>query len=323
MLKEKLRRASRYIEMTLPSVLHVGSIAGVPQELSRAQRRMGWKSDVMTFQPHQFDYQVDIYSPTRMPFPLKYAEKMRSFLRVVDNYDILHFHWSSVVPFGFDLLLWKRLGKRIIMHHHGDDIRRKGEGRLYARFADAILVSTPDLLRWSPQAQWMPNPIDLRHYKYVGAESHEGRIRILHAPSDRKVKGTDHVIRAVKSLQDEGYDIELDLIENMNHQEAVEHYRQADIVVDQLLVGWYGMLAIECMALGKPVCVYIRDELKSYLHSSPLIDTSPENLEVDLKRLVGDASLRRNIAMKARSFVERIHDADGIARRLLEVYDVI
>jgi len=103
----------------------------------------------------------------------------------------------------------------------------------------------------------------------------------------------------------------------------VEHYRQADIVVDQLLVGWYGMLAIECMALGKPVCVYIRDELKSYLSSSPLIDTSPVDLEGDLKRLIEDASLRRTIAEKARSFVERIHDADKIARRLLEVYDIV
>ncbi len=304
--------------MSLPSVLHVGSIAGVPQELSRAQRRMGWKSDVMTFQPHQFDYQVDIYSPTRMPFPLKYAEKMRSFLCVVDNYDILHFHWSSVVPFGFDLPLWKRLGKRIIMHHHGDDIRRKGEGWLYARFADAILVSTPDLLRWSPQAQWMPNPIDLRRYQYVGAESHEGRIRILHAPSDRKVKGTDHVIRAVKSLQDEGYDIELDLIENMNHQEAVEHYRQADIVVDQLLVGWYGMLAIECMALGKPVCVHIKDELKPYLPGLPLIDTSPESLIKDIRALIEDASMRKIVGAEARNFVERVHDADKIASSLAE-----
>ncbi len=306
--------------MQAPSVLHVGDIAGVPQELSRAQRRMGWKSDIMTFQPHQFEYQVDIYRPTKMPFPLKYIEKMRSFSRVMSDYDILHFHWSSVVPFGFDLPFWKRRGKQIIMHHHGDDVRRKGEGRLYNKFADAILVSTPDLLQWSPRATWLPNPIDLRRYQYVGTEDHEGNIRILHAPSDRNVKGTDHVIQAVKSLKEEGYEIELDLIEGMPHREAVEHYRQADIVVDQLLVGWYGMLAIECMALGKPVCVYIKDELKSYLPEAPLIATSPKSLKEDLKILIEDPPLRRKVGAKARSFADQVHDADKIAVRLAGIY---
>jgi glycosyltransferase involved in cell wall biosynthesis len=307
----------------MPSVLHVGSIAGVPQELSKAQRRLGWKSDVMTFQPHQFKYEVDIYRPARMPFPLKYAEKMHSFSKVVGDYDVIHFHWSSIVPFGFDLPFWKRMGKRIIMHHHGDDVRRKGEGRLYERFADEILVSTPDLLKWSPHAKWLPNPIDLELYQYAGVRDNEGKIRIAHAPSDRTIKGTEHVIRAVESLKEDGCDVELDLIENIPHYEAIERYRHADIIVDQLLVGWYGMLAIEGMALGKPVCVYIKEELKSYLSGSPLVTTSPVSLEEDLRALIDDASLRRKIATEARSFAERIHDAGRIARWLSEeVYDV-
>ena len=36
----------------------------------------------------------------------------------------------------------------------------------------------------------------------------------------------------------------------MTHDEAVEHYKQADIVVDQLNAGWYGLFAIEAMAPG-------------------------------------------------------------------------
>ena len=30
-------------------------------------------------------------------------------------------------------------------------------------------------------------------------------------------------------------------------------YAQADLVVDQVLIGWYGALAVETMAMGKPV----------------------------------------------------------------------
>ena len=238
------------------SVLHVGNIAGVPQELSRAERRLGFKSNVISFQPHPFDYEVDFFRPTRLPFPLRYAERLYAISKIVGNYEILHFHYFSVLPFCLDLPLWKILEKKIVFHYHGDDIRNKGEGRMSRHYAREVLVSTPDLLAWSPRARWTPNPIDLGKYPYVGVEDHDRKLRILHAPSAPKVKGTEYVVEAVNDLKREGYKIELDLVMNMPHQNAVEHYKQADIVVDQLLVGWYGVFAIECMALGKPVCVY-------------------------------------------------------------------
>ena len=304
----------------MPTILHLGDIAGVPQELSKAQRRLGLKSDVMSFQPHPFNYGVDFYRPTKLPFPLRYAERMLSLSQVVGDYDVLHFHWSSLAPFGFDLPLWKRLGKRIIIHHHGDDIRNKGEDWLCSRFADQILVSTPDLLAWSHRAVWLPNPIDLNKYQFIGAKEHAGAIKIVHAPTMRSAKGTEHVLKAVDDLQKEGYDVRLILVENMSHHEALEQYKSADIVVDQLLVGWYGVFAIECMALGKPVLVYIRKDLRSYLNDMPLIDTSPSRLNEDLKMLVKDASLREYIGAKARKFVEQTHNSDEIAKCIINLY---
>jgi glycosyltransferase involved in cell wall biosynthesis len=303
----------------MPSILHVGSIAGVPQELSRAQRRLGCKSDVIIFQPHQYDYEADFFRPTKLPFPLKYLERMHSISKIVGNYEIIHFHYFSVLPFGWDLALWKMLKKKIIFHYHGDDIRNKGEGILSKYFADSVLVSTPDLLAWSARAKWIQNPVDLKKYRYVGTEDHEGKIRILHAPSDPRVKGTEYVVKAVEDLKREGYEIELDLVRNLPHQEALEHYRQADIVIDQLLVGWYGVFAIECMALGKPVCVYIQESLKCYLPTTlPLVATSHSNLKEDLRKLIKDSALRKQIGKTARLFVEQEHDADKIAKYLVE-----
>ena len=306
----------------MTSVLHVGSIAGVPQELSRAERRMGLKSDVISFEPHPFDYEVDFSRSTRLPFPLKYAERMHAISNIVGDYDILHFHYFSVLPFGLDLPLWKMLSKKIIIHYHGDDIRNKGEGILSRRYAREVLVSTPDLLAWSPRARWTPNPIDLKKYPCIGVEDQEQTLRIVHAPSDPKVKGTEYVIKAVEELKKEGYKIELDLVKNMPHQEAVEHYKQADIVVDQLLVGWYGVFAIECMALGKPVCVYIREDLKSYLPNKTFVSTSPSRLKGHLKMLIEDANLRREIGEEGRRFVEKTHDSEKIVKYLIsEIYE--
>lgn len=306
----------------MTSVLHVGSIAGVPQELSRAERRLGLKSDVISFQTHPFDYEVDFFRPTRLPFPLRYAERLHAISKIVRDYDILHFHYFSVLPFGLDLPLWKTQGKKIVFHYHGDDIRNKGEGILPRHYSRAVLVSTPDLLAWSPRARWIPNPSDLEKYPYIGVDDRERKLRIVHSPSDPKTKGTEYVIRVVEDLLAEGYEIELDLVKNMPHHEAVEHYRRADIVVDQLLVGWYGVFAIECMALGKPVCAYIREDLKSYLPDpGPLVATSPRDLKEDLRKLIEDAALRSCIGKTARMFAEQVHDADKIAEYLVkEIY---
>jgi glycosyltransferase involved in cell wall biosynthesis len=303
----------------VPSILHVGSIAGVPQELSRAQRRLGCKSDIIIFQTHPYDYEADFFRPTKLPFPLKYAQRMHSISKIVSNYEIIHFHYFSVLPFGWDLPIWKMLNKKIIFHYHGDDIRNKGEGILSMHFADEVLVSTPDLLAWSTRAKWIPNPVDLKKFRYVGTEDHEGKLRILHAPSDPGVKGTEHVLKAVEDLKEEGYEIELDLVRNLPHQEALEHYRQADIVVDQLLVGWYGVFAIECMALGKPVCVYIQESLKSRLPTTlPLVATTPFQLKDDLRKLIEEPALRIRIGRAARMFAEQVHDADKIAKYLID-----
>jgi glycosyltransferase involved in cell wall biosynthesis len=78
---------------------------------------------------------------------------------------------------------------------------------------------------------------------------------VLHAPSSRARKGTEHVIAACEQL-----DCELEIVEGLDHREAFERYRNADVVVDQLNAGWYGVFAIEAMALGKPVVTFLHEE---------------------------------------------------------------
>ncbi|OPX77097.1 MAG: hypothetical protein A4E45_02284 [Methanosaeta sp. PtaB.Bin039] len=300
------------------SVLHVGDTAGVPRVLSLAQRGLGMKSDVIAFQHHKFGYEADFLRPTKTPFPFRCLERILSLSKLVDEYDILHFHYSSALPMGLDIPLWKRMGKKIVIHHKGDDIRGKGEGYLFSHLSDGIIVSTPDLLEWSEDAIWVPNPIDLDSCPPIGIPEHSGPLRIVHAPSDRRIKGTEHVIRAVDEIQKEGYYVELIMVENTPHEEARKLYMGADIMVDQLLVGWYGNFAIEAMALGKPVCAFIREDLASYLDGAPVINTGPIDLAAKLKSLVEDASWRRSLGRAGRSYVERRHRSDLVAKYIIK-----
>ena len=99
---------------------------------------------------------------------------------------------------------------------------------------------------------------------------------------------------------------------------------QADLVVDQLLTGWYGALAVEAMALGKPVLCYLREEdLKRFVpfhEQIPIVRTTKETLAQDLDGLLRSPSRRDELGEAGRQFVAKWHDPLKIARQTIEAY---
>lgn len=307
----------------MKAILQIGDVAGIPQTISYSLRKLGYKSEVLSYTDHQYQYGADYKYPiVNQKFPFNSIEKMRTFLKYYDKYEIFHFHGGSLLPKGIDTILWKLFKKNVIIHHHGSELRRWGEKIIYPIFADSIIVATPDLLKWSPNAEWIPNPIPIENYPYVKKKKQNSKkITIVHAPSNRAIKGTSDIIRAVKQLKGEGYNIELKLVENTPHKQAVEIYKCADIAIDQLNIGWYGRFAIECMCLGKPVCAYIREDLESYMPFNPLINISKENIVERLKNVIEDEKYRQEVGEISRKYVEQEHDSNKIALKLLSIYD--
>ena len=141
-------------------------------------------------------------------------------------------------------------------------------------------------------------------------------LRVAHAALSRRRKGTETIVAACDELR-----LELDVIENVRHDEVGPRIAAADIVVDQLNSGWYGLFAIEAMAYGKPVVGFIHDEAarrtaEAFGVELPIVRTTKERLTADLRGLsdlhtLGDAG---------RAYVERVHDADAMADRLIAIY---
>jgi glycosyltransferase involved in cell wall biosynthesis len=210
-----------------------------------------------------------------------------------------------------------------VFHYLGSDIRGKSPEKLaYGKKADAEIVGSYDAIRWVPRAEVIPPGVDVRAIEPVLSVD---RVRpvILHAPSSRARKGTEHVLAAC-----EGLDAELVVVEGLRHDEAFARYREADIVVDQLNAGWYGLFAIECMALGKPVVTYLHEDAvrrteAAYGTSLPLVPATAETLRSTLERLVADAAERRRIGEASRAYVERVHDIASVGDRLLALYEEI
>ena len=206
------------------------------------------------------------------------------------------------------------------MHYLGSDIRGKSPQELaFGKKAGAEVVGSYDAIRWVPEAEMIPPGIDVSAIE-PAPPTDRARPVILHAPSSRRRKGTEEVIAAC-----EGLDADLMLVEGLHHDEAFERYREADIVVDQLNAGWYGLFAIECMALGKPVVTFLHEEAVARTEKElgtrvPIVSATRDTLRAQLEPLVASAAERRRIGAESRAYVEQVHDLERVADRLLALY---
>jgi len=269
-----------------------------------------------------------------------------------------HVLWNRFVGSAelVDLPLLKYAGKTIIFTFQGDDARqgdcldkyaefdwRREFGSDYysvptdahkrwridkiARWADRIYALNPDLLRvLPPSAQFIP-------YAHVDLDKFKPRTppanwipRVMHAPSHRGVKGTRYVLETVDRLRRDGVTFDFELVEGKTHAEATTIYQQVDLVIDQLLLGWYGGLAVECMALGIPVISYIRHQDLEFVPPAmraelPLIRADRMTLYWVLKEWL---TIRRaelpEVGRRCREFVEAWHNPLKIARTLADEY---
>ena len=152
---------------------------------------------------------------------------------------------------------------------------------------------------------------------------------MIHAPSHRGAKGTAYILEAVDRLKAEGVAFEFVLVENLSNAEARTLYERADLVVDQLLAGWYGGFAVEVMALGKPVICYLRESDFGFLPQAmrsalPLINARPDNIFAVLREwLTARRSELSARGMTCRQYVEHWHDPIRIARDIKADYERI
>jgi glycosyltransferase involved in cell wall biosynthesis len=260
-----------------------------------------------------------------------------------------------------DLPVLKREGKGIAVTYQGDDARqgdfcrknflitlahevgaeyyspgrdshKRWQIETFAKFADRIYALNPDLLHVLPSwAEFLPYAhVDLTDWQpQWGLCSQTHPPLVIHAPSHQGAKGTKYVLEAVSRLQDEKVSFEFKLIEGLSNVHARKIYEQADLLIDQLLVGWYGGLSVELMALAKPVICYIRESDLKFIPEKmkteiPIIHATPETLYQVLKEYL---TTRRKelsqIGRQGRSYVENWHDPLKIAARVKKDYEEI
>lgn len=328
--------------------------AGQPPQIARAQRDLGFHSVSMHIGANKMGFEFD-----RVIDKANYIDRGEIFSELINEFNVFHFYafplfgWKNKLnfPFGIDLLLLKLLKLPVIMNFRGSEVRQKDLFDNYARYSFAegedhglfksfpseeqrkyielcknlctkIIVPDAELASYVPGAKIIPRAIDINKWKNYG-QINSTKPLIVHAPTRRHVKGTSYILKAVDRLKEKGLKFDFRLVEGLSNEDAAAVYARSDIIIDQLKIGWHGVLSTEAMALGKVAMCYIREDLVDSLKFDgqlPLINVNEDTLEVELESIILNSHRRIEIGNRARTYVERTHALDVVAKQLINLY---
>jgi glycosyltransferase involved in cell wall biosynthesis len=300
------------------------NLAGVAWTNVEALRSRGVDARLVVFntqpfRPGQADW--DLKRP-RQGLLRQQAIQWRALAKLLPQTDIFHFYFGlTLVPKALQFPILRATRKKSLFHFMGADIRDQPKEQLmYGLKADARIVGSFAALRFLPyEADVVPPAIDLAGYGPVPPVDRD-RVRIVHAPSSFEKKGTQYVIEACEQLP-----VDLDVVHGVRNEEARERYRQADIVVDQVLRDWHGIFSIEGMALGKPVVTSLDEAAVNETESAfgvtvPIVRATKDDLVEKLRPLVESFEERKRLGVAGRAYVEEVHGLERMTDRLLDIY---
>ena len=148
-------------------------------------------------------------------------------------------------------------------------------------------------------------------------DGNNGIVKIIHSPNHRGVKGTEYLIKSIDELNKEGLLIELVLHEKVPNTRDRELMQEVDILAEQFIATGYALSGIEGMASGLPVLANLDNEAYttvfrrySFLNECPILSTSPETLKENLKLLITNPELRKELGELGRKYAEKYHSYD-------------
>ncbi|WP_274363650.1 glycosyltransferase [Paenibacillus thermotolerans] len=316
-------------------------IAGQMGILSKGLQRLGVTSEAFNTFHTYLNYREHVHNVDIFELEWILQDAIRYF-------DVFHFHYAATMTQDFsDLEQIRSLGKSMIMHHWGNDVRTHQLAAMKNPYVYTGDSPPSDYIhdRLTKLAQWIEHAIvqDYEVYPYVAPyykkvhvlpiafdvlsvapqypSVNEPNPLVIHAPTNPLFKGTSFIEEALEQLRDEGVSFRYQRIENLSNVEALKYYREADIVVDQILCGTYGLFAVEAMSMGKPVIGFIREDLKGlFPEEPPIISADPDHIYSVLKEVITEPKLRYEAGMKGRKYAEKHHHIDVVAQGLLEIY---
>ncbi|OGD56670.1 hypothetical protein A2V71_03605 [Candidatus Berkelbacteria bacterium RBG_13_40_8] len=192
------------------------------------------------------------------------------------------------------------------------------------KYAD-VLIASGYLSYLGPKSVMVPIAIELTGWDYSPKKKSK-IVTIVHSTNHPVFKGTRFIMKVIEKLQKNGFPLKLIFIKGKTLETCQKLYRKADIVITDVITGWYGFTACEAMALGRPVICYLREDLaraNNLVQNIPIISANPDNLEKAIIELSKDYGLRKKLAKDGQNFVLRYHSLDRLAEVKAIIYQRI
>lgn len=345
-------------------VLHLPtSVGGNSWGLAQAEKSIGLDSRVLidnnTWLNYKNDICLNLQDKNTFSAVLK---RIQTFFQIRTKYDVFHFNYgTSLLDFVYraifvlDLPFYK--GKKI-MTYNGSDARQnlnilcgKFIGEIYeiepynnvdrnnkikkriekvTKHVDHIFSLNPDLMYFLPPEKTTFLPYTIAGWNDIDELPFqiEQKIKIVHSPTNRAFKGSKYILEALERLQQKYDHIEVTIVEGIPYDKALKLYQEAHIVIDQILIGWYGAFAVEVMKMGKPLAVFIR---KEDLHFIPdqmandlletIINIDQNNIESTIEHYINNTDKLYVKSKQSIDYVQKWHDPVKIATIVKDVYE--
>ena len=316
-------------------------------------RKRGYQAFCMNLYPSYLNYRADYSFNIRECNWVSCKDRVVNLVAyMISEFDIFHFFFNiTLMPDYSDIYVLKALNKKMIMNNVGSDVRQYSKAirmnsywnlvkdtyfkrcseerninriKLIAGNIDYCMTFDGELIQYV-QSYYKKCflyriPINIDLYSAVDMVKKD-RLLIVHAPTNPVVKGSKYIIETIEALKSK-YDIEFVLIKHMSHERAKAFYKQADIIIDQIIIGEYGSLAVECMAMAKPVVCWICDYSKErYPIDLPIVSGNKDNLYEKLEMLILDFDMRKKLGLEGRNYVEKYHDINKLIMELIDIYN--
>lgn len=236
------------------------------------------------------------------------------------DYDIYHLEGGvSFYRDGRDLKELKKQGKKIVTNYHGLDLRVRGAIPAVWELSDLNFTCEFDHYRLYPELTYLFLPFDTD--KFPQSSPQGDKIRICHAPRSRAVKGSEKIIDVVDQLSRE-MPLELILIENKSHDEAIRLKASCHIAIDQIARGdmGYGVNSLESLSMGIPTITNLSEAYQDFIPDHPFVLANEDNLKKVIRELVSDADMRKKYGKEGKDWVIKRHDYRAIAEFIHEKY---
>ena len=255
-----------------------------------------------------------------------WKSKIEKAIKEYDLFDYDVYHFESGMDFlknEFFVQQLNHLGKKIICHYHGEDLRSRGVMPYIDKLADLNLTNEVDLLSKHPNIEYIFLPFDTSPFNVKNTIS--DILKISHAPTNRFYKGSDHIIKVCEKLENQGK-IKFDLIENLPHSQAMERKSKSDIFIDQLgnKGGWgYGMNSVESLSMGICTLTEMNDAYDSFIPDHPFVSIKEQTLESEIETLIRNRNRILEFGKKGREWVQKYHDIKQVSNTLYGYYQKI